>query len=563
MFPALRLSAALGSRIVSEGTPRRADVRNLLFIVLGFALLVVLLPPSRSYPIVDESFYVPSLRKLIATGAYTQPDFYSPNLVGMIWWGWIWSVAFGSSLTSLSILILIASLFALLGFYLLLRHLDVAPTAALLGVALLGFNPIYFHLSFVYMTEIPFLALMFYSCLCYLRGVQGGAEGWMWLGSLLAGYAFLIRQYGILIPVAVLLYLLLDHRYHWRTALAVVLPAALLALAYLIWQQSQAENFVSHIQPGSTAFLFTPMWVVVFVSRMLGSLPLFGLATWPLLRVRRRRLLVYWIAVGGMALLVSVYQTNNGLDRIIPNTFDVPGNVITRHGFDFFLYYSPTIITDGFWDALFIIGLALGLLLLARLSDALVDGLSSWLPLRITKGRLQKPGEPTVALAPAIPSQRQPLPAVAFIYLFGLLTALATFAFTGSIVDRYLLPIVPIMIIFVLRGSAEWSRLAWGYVVAGAIFLALASVLLQADYNDRAAVRWQAGQSLLAAGVQPTDVAAGFEWLDWYNIPYKADNRYIVIERPLSGYHLLRSYPYYTRLGGFTTRYVGVWVRNK
>ncbi len=540
----------------------RVDIRNLLLIALVFALLALLLTPARAYPISDECFYVTGLQKLITNGTYTQPDIASPTLVGMIWWGWLWSLAFGSSLTALSILILIVSLFALLGFYLLLRSLDIPPAGALLGVALLGFNPLYFHLSSVYMTEVPFLALVFYSCLCYLRGIRRGMDGWLWLGSFLAGYAFLIRQFGILIPVAVLLYLLFDRRWRWRTALAVALPTASLAIAYLVWQVSQPENFVSRLQPGSTAFLFTPAWVVVFVTRVLGSLPLLGLATWPLLRIRRRSLLLGWAAIGAVALLASIYQSNNGLPRILPNIFDAPGNILTRRGFDFFVYYSPISMSDGFWDALFIFGLALGLLLFARLSDGLTDALLTWLPPHSKKRKAQEPESANSATSSVTLPRRQRLPPITFIYLFGLLTALVTFAFTGVIFDRYLLAFIPMLIIFALRGCPSWGRLAWSYVIAGTIFLAVASVLLQADYNDHATARWQVGQALLTAEVMPTAVSLGFEWEVWYKAPYQASNRYIVTEQSPSGYRLLRSYPYYSRLGGFTNRYVGVWVRD-
>jgi hypothetical protein len=46
--------------------------------------------------------------------------------------------------------------------------------------------------------------------------------------------------------------------------------------------------------------------------------------------------------------------------------------------------------------------------------------------------------------------------------------------------------------------------------------LALFAILAQHDFIIRAETRWQAAQSLVAQGVKPDQIYAGYEWAGWY-----------------------------------------------
>ena len=514
----------------------RADIRNLLFIALGFALIVLLLPPTREYPISDECVYVPALRSFSATLIYSTPDYAQTSLVGLIWLGWLWTQGFGFSFTSLSLLTLAISLATLIGFYLLLRELDIGPGAGLLGTALLGFNPIYLHLSYVYMTEVPFLGLLFFACLCYLRGLRGRGEAWLWLGGGLVAYDFLIRQYALFIPIALLLYMLIKG-WSWRRAVAATLPFAIVAAIFLYWQQGQPLNIATRIQLQASAFLFTTTWPRVFLTRVFAYIPLLGLFVWPPPRLRRPLLTALWLALAAMGVVSYIFQGGAG-DSLFRNSLDYDGNILTRAGFGLFLYHPSSVLSGSTWDGIMLLGVALGVALLATISDRLL----CWWQRRATWQGL---GDATL-----------------FVYIIGLLIAFTTYAFSGLSFDRYTLAFVPTLLIFLLRESSAWQRWVWGYMIVATLLLGGFSLLLQADYADRAAVRWQAGQLLVAQGVKPADIWVGSEWLTWYNASADEQRPYIVSEQNPAGYTLVRQLPYYTRLGGFTTRDVNVWMRD-
>ena len=82
----------------------------------------------------------------------------SPNIIQALW-GALFCLRGGFSFASLGFSTWGSAAGCLCGFYLLLRAPRIARTPALLGAATLGVNPIFFSLSFTFMTEVPFLAL--------------------------------------------------------------------------------------------------------------------------------------------------------------------------------------------------------------------------------------------------------------------------------------------------------------------------------------------------------------------------------------------------------------------
>ena len=166
----------------------------------------------------------------VATGAFHMPDRSQANLLGLTLWGTLWVRLFGFSFSILTASTLVLAFACLVAFYCLARALDVPPSGALLGTALVGFNPLFLHLSYSFMTDMPFLALEIIACLCFVLGLKRHAWWWLLLGGLAAGYAYLIRQFGVIPPACFVAYLALDglvtRRWRWREMVEIVaIPA--------------------------------------------------------------------------------------------------------------------------------------------------------------------------------------------------------------------------------------------------------------------------------------------------------------------------------------------------
>ncbi|MGA7731620.1 MAG: glycosyltransferase family 39 protein, partial [Chloroflexia bacterium] len=356
--------------------PRLPDLRNLLIILAGWVLVLLLIPPQHEYPILDDWIYAGSVRTMLDTHTFVMPAQSQANLIGLTLWGLLWVSIFGFSYTVLTYSTLFWSLVALFAFYGIARTLHVGPWGALLGTALLGFNPLFVHLSYSFMTDLPFLGLVLASCYFYIIGLQGGSRLYLLPAGLLAGGAFLIRQFGLLVPVAFLAYLLLDallqRKWRWLDlALTAIVPLVIF-VGWYIWSRDIPPTFAQTSSAARASnFILKEPWLRVFALRSLTVLPFTALFAWAAIKLRRSR---WWLAA---LWLLAVVLGEIGLD--LPNegwvenhdppftaqfgslsvtfsqemyTFEDWGNLIRRGGIDFFEYPQEPIWTPEIWRLL-------------------------------------------------------------------------------------------------------------------------------------------------------------------------------------------------------------------
>lgn len=439
--PGTRLQAAL-----SGGSDRR----NLGLIVLGSMLMLLIIPPAHDYPIIDDWVYARSVHHQLATGIFQMPPESEVTLVGLTLWGTLWARLLGFSYTTLTLSTLVLALAGLLTFYATARAVDVPTGGALLGTVLLAVQPLFLHLSFSFMTDVPCLTLLLAACYSYLRGLLGGAAGWWWLGGLAIGMAFLIRQFALLVPCAFLLYLALDglltRRPRWAQMVYLALGPAMILLGWWLWSPGIRPT------PLVGAFVGHGTWLGVCLSRALASLPLLGLAAPALGGIRRPHWgwVGFWsaILVGGWATVTAVRapSVSHAAARFHvpggPLGFDLAsqlnpflgfGNILRTGGIDFFDYRQEPIWTPDAWGLFFLGASALGVLLLAQMSAMFSV---AW--------RKRRQGDW--------------LPPRASLYLTGLALGLGALALPATLYDRYLLGCIPFVILFGVAQAGSWGK---------------------------------------------------------------------------------------------------------
>ncbi|HKP53413.1 MAG TPA: glycosyltransferase family 39 protein [Chloroflexia bacterium] len=537
---------------------RRKDVRNLAIIVAGWFLLLVLLPPGHEYPIIDDPVYAESVRTMLNTGRYIRPEWTQANLVGLTVWGAGWAKLFGFSFSTLTASTLALTLPGLLAFYGIARFVKVTAAGALLGTALLAFNPIFLHLSYSFMTDVPLVSLMLISCFCYLLGLRMERYGpiLMWVGSLIALWAFYVRQFGVFVPVAFFLYLLLlglfARKWRWWHIVGVVVPTGIVMLLWYLSERNIPPNAgAMHAAGLNSKFLFKEPWLRVFLLRSLVLLPVLALTTWAALKIRWRRL--WLVPLAAVAVVWCMYNLElPGESWVLMNhgpftyrlgdmaitfpqqtyTFGALGNIIRTDGIDFYQYEQQQLWSPEVWRGLWALGVVLGVLLLAKMADALID----WV-IKLVKR------DWNVALSPVVAC-----------YMVGAAVFIASIAFAADVFDRYIIGFLPFVILFVVRGAANWKRVAWAYSIATLIAIMVFSFMLNADSIDHDNARWKAG-NWLHAHVYPNLVGGGWDWNGWVNAG-QGSNTYIITDGEYPGMRTDRAFPYFSRLGGFTTRYV-------
>jgi 4-amino-4-deoxy-L-arabinose transferase-like glycosyltransferase len=173
-----------------------------LLIILGcFIFSGFLVSPLRNVPLIDDWTYVWSVENLIKTGHLAVPDWNGHYPILQTLLGSLVSLLFGFSFGVLRVLTVSLAIVGCMALYLTLRELELDRERSLLGALTLAVNPVFFCLSFSFMTDVPFLSMMTIALLFYVAGTRRESQALLWLGGLFAVAAFLSRQIGFIIPL--------------------------------------------------------------------------------------------------------------------------------------------------------------------------------------------------------------------------------------------------------------------------------------------------------------------------------------------------------------------------
>ena len=222
----------------------RETLTDLGAIVFVAATLALALEPFQNAPFVDDWTYAWSVEHFLQTRELKILDWSTSIHVVQTLWASLFCLPFGFSFTALRLSTWVLSVAGLCGLYLTLRQFGVARRDALLGTAILGSHPVYFILSFTFMTDIPFLALTIWFCYFLVRGIQEERSSWLIAASLAASASIGIRLTGLVLPGAMLMTLLVGAgRWGRRPArVASVLIPVTFAVGLWLWYPSHVEQ---------------------------------------------------------------------------------------------------------------------------------------------------------------------------------------------------------------------------------------------------------------------------------------------------------------------------------
>jgi len=523
-----------GRTIVTPERPAAATVtRATIILSLVFTVVLVITNPLGSFPLNDDWSYGRAVQTLVTSHQYRLTDWTSMPLLTQVLWGALFSLPAGFSFTALRFSTLFLSLAALLLLLLLVRSRGERLFPALLAPLLLLFNPVYLDLSHTFMTDVPFIAFTLGSILLLVRGAERRSRLLLAIGVCLAAMATLLRQTGVLIPIAFGIGYLSSRGINVRRTLLTMGFLALTVLslvAYTLWlsttgrlptgyyaQWTQVSSVFASGLPGIGRQLAASL-LISYIYLGLFTLP-FGLLF--VSRTPKRRL----------AVLLAVSAALLGIARLLHVQFQ--GNILSDRGVgpftlahtDRFTAFSGTAASTAALGLLALVG---GALLLEMLAHSIRNTRSSWLT--------------TVCLSFAA-------------------LCLVSLSFVSQL-DRYMLLYLPLMLV---PASVELRRhppKRPALIAAFAATLAYAAFSVSAvhDYMDWNRTRWQAIKYLtidLAVPVERMD--GGFEFNGLYTYseesrtpsksPWRVkDDEYVVAFDVLPGYDVSRVYPVRTWL---------------
>ena len=220
--------------------------RNLAItlVLVCYALTPMLVPMWTPVAIGDDWVYVRSVEILLHEGRLHILDLSVVTLLFQVAWGTLFASLFGLSFGALRLSTFVMVLLGGLATYGLCRELQIARAPSALATAAYLFNPLSFVLAYTFMSDPHFTALLVIATYGYVRGLRtdrpAPAHRAVIFGSLVAACAFLVRQQGALIPVAIVLALLAQRRLTWDRAglflaLRVTALPALAIAGYYLW----------------------------------------------------------------------------------------------------------------------------------------------------------------------------------------------------------------------------------------------------------------------------------------------------------------------------------------
>ncbi|MCC6797452.1 MAG: glycosyltransferase family 39 protein [Candidatus Hydrogenedentes bacterium] len=187
--------------------------RSLLFPLLALVFLTVLLvPPTGDFPLNDDWVYAIPVKTLLDGHGYVAHPYRAAYGIFQTYWGAAFCLIFGYSYTVLRVSTLVLAVVAVCLTAKCARELGASRNVALFCGAMLFANPLFMNLSYTFMTEVPYIALMAASGYFYLRALRRGHVLDVFLGSAFGVLAFSNRQYGVLASIAFVLSLLVANR---------------------------------------------------------------------------------------------------------------------------------------------------------------------------------------------------------------------------------------------------------------------------------------------------------------------------------------------------------------
>jgi 4-amino-4-deoxy-L-arabinose transferase-like glycosyltransferase len=445
-------------------------------------------------PVIDDWTYAWAVEHLLRTGTFNVLDWSSAYTLSQALWGAAWSALLGFSFATLRLSTLALATIGCGTLYLILRELGASTRAALIGALSLAVNPLFVLLSSSFMTEVPFMTFSMLALLCYVRAATRGELRLVWWAGVWSLAAFLCRQVGIVTPVAGLPLLLMPAARSSMTRFRVALALAVtwgtivttgVAMRQLLGMTSAMDRWSWNLYAGGASYVVLGSGFVVLISFYI--LPAL-LADASAHRLWHRPRLV----LGAVATIAALLFVALG---------ELPSPLQPDHTWSPFELGSSRALVNGNPIAESSIWLDVPVRVAGLLAAALLL-LVAWRRRGAWRAIFSRRAEERDGLW-----FRAPLIAYAGAYLV-LVNLLWMYH------DRYYLVLVPPLIALVL-GSPNAARGSFRLATATIVlFAAIALVGTRDALGFNQAVR-DASQSLLDAGVPPSEIDAGYAWNGW------------------------------------------------
>src|SRR5215510_10789224 len=204
-----------------------------ILILLYFAAAIPL-HLFANVPFHDDWTYAWSVEHFLKTGKLEVLDWSVHYPLAQILWGALFCLPYGFSFSALRVSTVVVAWFGALALYGTLRELGRTRNESLVATLILVANPVFFVLSFSFMTDVPFVSFANVAFFFVVRGLCREKSFELVFGCVFTLCALLIRQVAVAIPGSLLLYFLFTPSQRSRRYLLSTIAFCLLCSLVLI-----------------------------------------------------------------------------------------------------------------------------------------------------------------------------------------------------------------------------------------------------------------------------------------------------------------------------------------
>lgn len=495
--------------------PRLAVV--VLVLVSVYVGVVAFIGASGDFPLNDDWAYATTTRAFSRTGVFTPSSWSSIPLLTQVLVALPVCAATACGSDDLRLVTLLAAMLLFAATVVLVAGKRPTMGLPLLAGAVVAFNPVVLTLAFTFMSDTLFAALMTVGAILFMRSIERNSTPLAVLGTATAIAATLTRQLGLCLPLAFLAVACIrmaSARSWRRQALPALLPLAACVIALMAlkaWLRATGRLPALYDVKSSLLVetLHSPVASLLRVGHNLSVIVTYmGLFTLPMLlatrappatsRAGRDRTRSAPRLVAGLVTALAILDLAS-LHRLMPSG----GNVLVPQGVGPLLLRDSAILGTGgvaplpstFWVAVTLLGL-LGAFLL---TERVVAGVQS------------------LFAAPASPEPSWSFDRSRLSILFAAVAALSYVAplLLIPFYDRYLVPLLPLTLFFLVATSPGAARAYWRSACAASLcgLISAYAVLAVHDYMAWNRARWQAIADLEARpGVGADRIDGGMEY---------------------------------------------------
>ncbi len=488
--------------------------RNGLLCAFAVAVCVLLTNPVFNMGVNDDFSYTKSAFDFARTGHILYNGWSAPIVGWQILWGGLFAKLFGYSFTAVRLSMLPVAMGAVYLLYQILARFGANARNAAIGALTMGLSPLFIPLAASFMTDVSALFCILLCLRMCQRALQASSDRavvvWLCSAAVLNVIGGTVRQIawlGALVMVPSAAWLL--RKRPWiplTTAVLWVLSAASIVVC-VHWFQQQPYSVAEKMWQGpiDRAMLGHAAGQLkrLFLELLLFVLPLLVASFSRFFQLSGKYRLP---ALACMTVMVAAIffwrETHHSLENALaPWLF----NIVTQYG-------MVTTGEVGTWPVILGKGVRLFLTLIVELSAV------AWITILIALlgSRPRPPEEPL--RSKALLHLREAAVLTVLFTLSYLATVLPRATYYG-LIDRYILPVWPVLIIFLVlyyQGRVREDLPAISIVVLG-IFAAYA-VAGTHDRFSMARARLRAAEELERAGVPRTLIHGSFEFDSWTQV---------------------------------------------